>query len=408
KERISTFLKTYCSNFSFKEHLTIEENISENIRALKVKRAKNHKTLTELSDEIAHLESQQNTWQGLCRQYPQLSTTTQWIDAWSQLLTIFGSKLLHGVKLLSSRQGSKTYFDITFYNTADLKMAHTIDKKFDLLIVTHAHDFSLPLSFKLLRQAQKALIFGHPKLTLSYPIVLSDIDSLALKTLMGIATEEVLEDLQYKGKVLSQTSLYYLAEQQSYYKQYDPTGLYYDRPLAFSEIWCQPNLAAFYKTYIDKKCIVHPLLGAGLKFFHIIGEVLDQEGWFNPKEADCLITWLKENSADNLAIITLSNAQKIYLEEQCRMLACSVPVYLLKNCPEHRYKTILFSPVYTLYSPRPFLLDCGDAMLYRVLSRAKESLIIFADTRIFDEKTHSPTGNLAKIMPQLDAKSMTM
>jgi hypothetical protein len=119
-------------------------------------------------------------------------------------------------------------------------------------------------------------------------------------------------------------------------------------------------------------------------------------------EAQTIIEWLKLNKpyAHNrsIAIITLYQAQKNLLQTLVAREALSAQVFCLNQTSQLQADIVLFCPVYTSTDAKPYLLDEGEQWLNLALTRATESFLMIADMGIFNATTHSPSGNLAKLL----------
>jgi hypothetical protein len=237
------------------------------------------------------------------------------------------------------------------------------DLEIDYLIIDHADKMTPARVLPLLSRAKTAVFLGE-EIALPIKAQFSPVyDNTLLKKYQLAETEEALEDLFYKG-------IHALGS-------------------AFDVAKAVKSIAYDLRLSVERQV---------LKLEHIAasGEI-EPIGLshYNLQEADAVLNWVSHHPDRDIAIITLFQGQKDYL---IKHLDRSISVLLLSEVNALQKECILFSPVYTSAQSRPYLLDEGDVPLKKLLSYATHSLFIFGDSNIFDPNTHTPSGQLAKLL----------
>lgn len=382
---------------------SIEQVVLEKIRKIKVTRTKIHNELVEICQWIASKNGMQNRW-----------------VSWAQKNTPNRVSMSLEENLVWMRQQCAEslfkkacdYFNTPLLNRMSIEEAldYPFEGMIDYLIIDNAHRITASKILPLLNKAKIAVFLGDEK-GFPMPALVSPLyDNFLLKACYVNATEEDLEELAYRG-IQTNGSAFAIAKAMSRFKKMQPDGC---------EAYCELSLQEQTKIHpaifeysrsvylrlvrVLAKADTHNVLPP-LCYLHIKG--LNQAfelSFRNTIEADFLLDWLVKNTAlctnKSVAIITLFLAQKHYITHRLAALKVSTDVYLLSETDNLSQDIILFSPGYTSSDSKPYLLDQGDAFLNVALTRATESFMIFADMDIFNPHTHSPCGQLAKLLFQ--------
>ncbi|HRE31400.1 MAG TPA: hypothetical protein PLD88_05435, partial [Candidatus Berkiella sp.] len=143
----------------------------------------------------------------------------------------------------------------------------------------------------------------------------------------------------------------------------------------------------------------------GFHFLDIKGICIKntEHQWSNEHEAiaivDCLLTGTLQQS--EVQIFTATVAQQQLILQKLHHTGLNYPVYSLRDIVSLQTDYVIFSPVYTSGTPRPFLFDRGEQHFYRMIARARKGFWFIGDQRIFDPKTHSPSGQIAKYLEKV-------
>lgn len=384
--RTSEFIAEHAQGMNLKSDLTLEENITQVLRAKKVERTKIHRQLMHLSESIAAQEGGLQTWKKLKAEHPELSTDLTLYEA----MTVVASKFSKLASLLPLRDPlhEEPFFECQ-YSSPNSLMSE-VQGPFEWVIVQEGHEHYAHHLLPILNQAKRAVILGDFHL-IQRSAVPHAMDYWLIQASLGKTSEEVFEDMQFSSKVLSQSSLLTQAQASSYYLETDPSGLVPVLPFELRHVDAHPDLMDYNLRHIHPTIKMHPIEGPGVQTLHVEGTM---DSWCNKLEAQALVDYIEAHPHPDCCVVTLAFPQKQWLQQA---LGAKVPVYTLEECPLNCTQ-VLFSPVYTSSTPRPHPLDYGEHLIYRLMSTAVESLIFIGDLRIFDPITHSPTGHLARFL----------
>ncbi|MBS0289414.1 MAG: DNA2/NAM7 family helicase [Proteobacteria bacterium] len=247
-----------------------------------------------------------------------------------------------------------------------------------LLIVNEAQRFLPQQVLPFLTQAKTALFLGDEL----------DIGSSALMSAMpenwelnyhGFFDDEVLDQLDFKAMLPSTGNAMCVALANSAYQQLDEHGF------MTNNLSLLPN---------ENMPFYQGILVEGTS--RLIGNAL-----INEEEAQFIVKWLVSGPLSQewqkTAIITPFLLQRNFLKN-CLIennITCEVFMFNELHCQQ--WDNVIFSPVYTAQDQRPFIFDQGDNLLYSLARRACKIWVIGA-LGIFDQRMHSPSGKLAKLL----------
>ncbi len=216
------------------------------------------------------------------------------------------------------------------------------------------------------------------------------------------ADETALEELEFNGYLISQSSWGRLASLKSRYQETDFT-----QPPGTIRLQLRYNTEtrADILSYVQSNGYIPQVVAASqikarygypaFNYLHIKNHMAS-EGEINRAEVGQIILWLQVHKHP-AAIVTPFSAQKEALQQALQEAALGdIPVWTFSELNGKSAPWVIFSPVCTTTSPRPFVFDTQPSLLNRVALCAKEGLMVMGDMEIFDPNTHSPSGKLAK------------
>jgi hypothetical protein len=223
----------------------------------------------------------------------------------------------------------------------------------------------------------------------------------------GVIADDIDYDEQRaKGIMHAHADPFSLARSNSTYKASLTVGLGAQSELLLRETAAHPALCRLlnkvvYKDQLQSLCERPTSPFPPFAACHIKGQVeLTTDGPLNLREAQAVIEWIREHfteikgmGAQGACVVTTSVAQCKFLEAR---VPSHLPVFCLQTMPANAYQWVIFSPAVTAQSPRPFLFDSTPNLLYKAVSRATESIMLFADLDIFDTTMNTPSGQLAR------------
>lgn len=232
----------------------------------------------------------------------------------------------------------------------------------DTLLIDFANLLLPSQLLGLLAKTQKAVFLGTNLSLQAQPLMSVFEDELSLQKY--IQDETIIEEMQYRGMLLSNGNAFKIAR-----------------------VSHQVVLIDEYN-YEDS-------LVQGLE---IQGEVLPVNNQYqNLIEADFIAKWLKNyENKDKVVITTPFYAQKMAILSALQDVGVKVDVLNFYDLNGKDFEEIVFSPVYQLSSTRPFVFDQDENLLNSLMMKATKKLWIIGDIRIFDAKMHSPSGFIGK------------
>lgn len=369
-----SFFEAYVENTNNEPEVDCEQLMLDKIRKIKVARTKIHNELVDVSQFLASKNGVQNRYLEWVKQnIPQeVLVNKHTLEEKQACIEHYFSDRLF--KLACAHFKIQSAQDLV--NLISLEESSRISE-IDYLIVDNAHTILPSHILELLSKSKKALFLADEQ-GLPIEIMMSPVyDRTLLKTYELATTEESLEDLFYQG-IHASASAFCVAKVVSVFQTLQEDGI---------TSVCDLSLKA--------KASSMPTL----EYVHINGdhEAFDLS-YKNEQEAEVIVDYLQANSHLDRAIITLFEGQKVYLTQRLAQLKIECPVLLLNEIYTLSKKQIIFSPSYTCIHLKPYPLDQKEALLKLVLRYAQESVLIVADMGIFNPHTHTPSGQMAKLL----------
>lgn len=384
-----------------------EDPISESIRQCKVKRTKIHQQLVEAVEEKMSFRQAYQYWKEWYESHDMGFPT---FDLEADIRTSH-QKIAHQIYLNAKSalyevnpSEKEVYPGWSLYQWCQQGWANVerIGVQSDMLIIDCAHRLYPQQVFTLLSKAQMALFFGDP---LEYPQT-ECVDGLTDEQLLlanGLEDDDYLDDLQYKGMRLSNGNAHTISVANASRES-----------MILYEVECKNlNLLDFINGFRNYKCVSlkeiseeNPL--DGLHFLETEGHNHQQvDGIVNPMEARAIQQWLEKNASmlegKTIAVMTPHDAQASLIQKNMP----SVSTYTLSNLPDKMWDYVIFSTVFTTKDQRPYVFDQKETFFYSVVSHARRGVWIVGERALYNPKTHSPSGKLAKYLFK-DEKAMSL
>lgn len=368
-----------CLSFFYQDKKKVAAmlSLSEQIRQCKIKRTKIHQAIVRVVELINERSKVEKAWQ-----------------AWSQ-------KMMPGV--LASRQSMQFAISHKLFNMAlaywqqhePTTQWFTINpnavQAYDLLIIDSAHRYLPQQIAPYLTQAKRAIFMGDNQEYEAMPAISSIAEERALAK-HQLQDEDIIEQMHYKGMLQSIGNAFQVALANS------------------NVISCQLPSRILYHPAINQVLRINKKTlqvtekfneGDGLHLLDKPGNCEKQGNEFvNELQAAAIVDWLLQGPLRarlaDIQIMTPFNLQQQVLLAKLQAAGIACPVYDFQNLPSRVCDYVIFSPVMTLGMQRPFLFDRGEQHFYRMMVRASRGFWIVGDKRIFDPKTHSPSGQIAK------------
>ncbi|WP_456459197.1 AAA domain-containing protein [Reichenbachiella sp.] len=295
----------------------------------------------------------------------------------------------------------------------------------DLLIVDEAGQVTPEVGVASFALAKKALVVGDIKQIDPIWKIPKPVDHANLLKFEALRDNSTSEEFDTKGFTASAGSIMRLAQNASYYhaaKQEAKGMMLVEHRRCFNEIIAYCNDLAYHgllkplRGTLASQSGTHPLPALGLS--NVEGESKRENGSrSNEKEAVAIANWLVENRQtierfytdpkdpkkkfeEHIGIITPFAAQKHVLKRMLKKAGFDTrkltvgTVHALQGAER---AIIIFSSVYASNeSGRSFFFDRGVNMLNVAVSRAKDSFMLFGDTKVLNPKAQSPSGMLIR------------
>lgn len=332
---------------------TLQE-FSDKIRSLKVARTKAHQQLAELVERHAQACGAKNRWQAWVKEHlPNL------MDA------PFEEQFLNAKAQCSPEPGQWQKVD-------DLIES-------DLLIIDDAHRLLPQEVLGLLTKVKTALFLGDNQEITALPLMSPFHEEWELQR-YGLADEQDIEQLQYKGMLPSNGNAFTIALANSSYQAHLEHGVQ------------QATLSLQEDIVLDIQ--FHAIENSGKSTF-----IHNQ--WVNEEQAQFIAKWLVSgplaSKHKDTAIITPFAAQIELIQHALQIHDLHCEVFCVNELPEHKqWENMVFSVVYCAKDARPFVFDVGDNIFYSLQKRATKNIWMIGDLAIFDTRMHSPSGKVAK------------
>ncbi|MDO3695655.1 AAA domain-containing protein [Wenyingzhuangia sp. chi5] len=296
----------------------------------------------------------------------------------------------------------------------------------DLLVIDEAGQVTPEVSIPLFSLAKKAIVVGDLQQIEPIWSIPPKIDQGNLANQNIITHYEQTEVLKDLGFLASNGSIMKMAQNACEFKTLLPTG---NQPgmVLLEHRRCNDEIIGFCNE-LAYGGILKPMKGVAseaqlfpsMLAYHIEGiSERKYNSRYNLNEVNAIIKWLRQNEdaiqeAYNvnsiekvLGIITPFASQKNELSKA--LIEAGYNINDLKLGTVHALQgaernIVLFSSVYSHIDEGTLFFDKDDKpnMLNVAVSRAKDSFILFGDTRVFDETKQTPSGVLKKHLSVLE------
>lgn len=296
----------------------------------------------------------------------------------------------------------------------------------DLLIVDEAGQVTPEVSIPLFSLAKKAIVVGDLQQIEPIWSIPQKIDQGNLANQNIITNDQQTELLNNLGFLASNGSIMKMAQNACEFKTLLPTG---NQPgmVLLEHRRCNDEIINFCNE-LAYGGILKPMKGTASKdqifpsmlAYHIEGvSERRYNSRYNLNEVNAIIKWLRQNEdaiqeayevnsiEKVLGIITPFASQKNELSKA--LIEAGYNINDIKLGTVHALQgaerdIVLFSSVYSNLDEGTLFFDKDDKpnMLNVAVSRAKDSFILFGDTRVFDETKQTPSGVLKKHLNVLE------
>ncbi len=397
-------------------NILYEQQLVEYIRSLKVKQAKNDQKRIKAVGFLNELRSARASWKKWLAQHHGGSQCSEHIDMTTllQLLAPIQKKLWQLCSLywqaqniknnknkprLNSASHNKSQWYLQALDPFNRQAEINGNQELDYLFIDAAHLLSPMDILPILSRAKRVIFWGDNTASIAQSLLSKVEDEFVFKAKYNML-EEDLECLQASGHLLSSANAFQVAQNNSEFQNISPCGLYRNSYLSLNTI--QSKNKALFQYWNEQHChnqlkLTQPLSvnGPSISLVPILGKM---HLGMNVAEIEKIVSFIQNdlNSNSQVAIIAPFYHQQKLLS---RLLQSNgVTIHTFENLPQAPVDFVIFSPVYTSDMPRPYIFDEGAAYFYRLLGLAKKSIWILGDSRIFDEQTHSPSGQIAKLL----------
>ena len=299
----------------------------------------------------------------------------------------------------------------------------------DLLIVDEAGQVSPEVAGAGFSLAKKALVIGDTKQIPPISKLTKSIDignlhkvNLISKELPINEIDNTYEALQVKGITSEKGSVMKISQNRSRYhpEKKLERGLYlYEHRRCYDNIIAYCNELCYEGVLKPMRGIVKPnALLPSMGYLNIEGECQDVLGSKqNDHEAKLIVDWIiahykklkeaynEKPLKDIVAVVTPFREQARKIEEylmiprdkRLKDELSHITVGTVHSLQGAEREVVLFSPTYSRLNNGSFI-DRDKSMLNVAVSRAKDSFLVFGDMSLFNIKSLSPTGILAKYL----------
>ncbi|MGD9592465.1 MAG: AAA domain-containing protein [Candidatus Berkiella sp.] len=337
---------------------TLTSVLFERIRQIKVARTKIHRELADLVEQNTSIIGAKNRWHEWFRE--NISQEEASFEESIILMQSYFAVKTHAIGLV---QGQWQAVDVV--------------QESDLLFVQDAQRLLPQQLLEPFSKAQTVVCLGDNQDITTLPLMSWTPEEWELAT-FNLNDEITVEQLQYKGMMLSTGNVFNVALSNSAYQEIYDHGV---------------QIASLSLSYEEQALQYHSMSmvsKSGIKNNQYVNEA--QAEFIVQK----LLTGELAKAHDITAIITPFVSQKELIERHLKAKEIDCEVYTFDNLPFKQWQNIIFSPVYSAKDQRPFVFDQGENMLYSLKRRAINHLWVIGDLDIFDARMHSPSGNLAK------------
>ncbi|HKY69711.1 MAG TPA: hypothetical protein VJ205_02325, partial [Gammaproteobacteria bacterium] len=416
-----------------KETLPLSEKLTTKIRQLKVQRAKIHRDIVTISDVLTAREGAKHRFLCHLQKYlpDSVSFHQNWIklsffETFSVLQSLMGQRLLALAYyyyltsfLIDWKKAGTLDLDSILVQTLSQGMLTSLSNAasqkevmFDLALIDEAQN-KLPMRpTGWLAKSRLAIFLGDDTRPILVPPTTPFLDDFDAKFFALADTEEELEDLQLQGMLATTGCAFEVAKKRSYFQELDPLGEGVGPALTLRPASrVHPFLVSVVNDDIlsttesshkeNQPSTGIPIMG----YCHVRGQIQKKAGTFlNPVEAFCVASWLFENKDSlrdkTVCVVTPFVQQKDLIEIYCKNNDVRCVVKLCTQLTDQKFDLVIFSAVYTLVCPKPYLFDEVPGLLKTLILSAKNHFLVFGQMDIFDPFTHTASGHFAKKLYQ--------
>lgn len=311
-------------------------------------------------------------------------------------------------ELLQKASWDKTDIFNDYYASKPALMTDLLQQPVDWLMIENAEQLSPLDGFYCVEGSTHLVVMGDCNAVKPNRIPM-EIDVNLLRQHDLIETEEDIENLQFKGVLISNGQFNTMAEQIADYKG-EAYSLTKQWDIATNIVECQNQLSYTGKLLPCKKNKAAfiadfsylPLVGQREAFmgsFYNNVEVVAILSWIKQHEASILARYPEYSFADTILICTTFYGQCLALREALSKYNIEINnIELIQTQHNKRAPIVIFSPVYSKADKGRLCFDEGEAMLRNLLVSATEHVIVFGEPAIFDQKLHSASGKFAKFL----------
>lgn len=394
QRRVSEFYENHLKSHFELDDTPLEEQIVTVVRSIKVQRTKLHNQLMGVTDTLtrgrgAHKQIIEWFKTNLNRDIELIDQTP--LSLSKEICEGLGGKTLQYLASYWQAKGQPLTCSVqtlSEFSRSDAVVA-------DWLMIDHAEQVSPMRMATLLDRTKRLFVMGDMANQMGAPLIPRRMDDYDIKQLGLAHDDDALEDLQFKG-MTSTSSTFELVQDKSAFKRMAAHGLLAQNEL---KLYVLPNHSNTILTYANRCVYAHKLQG---KMSNIEGK-LPEIGYYHIRTSAhaALLDWIKQSgyTKADIGIVTLFEAQKTGLKES--MDAIGIEIRTIAEASDFSRKIILFVPGYTLFDKKPYAFDQGEQLFNRAFLCAHEHFLVFGDMAIFDSKTHSPSGNVAKMIFKL-------
>jgi hypothetical protein len=358
--------------------------LSNAIRQIKVQRTKIHQQLVDAVEQKAAYRQAEQYWKEWCQ---------------SHHITLSPS-LDYSQSIREAQQNMACRMSMN----QGWQHVSKISEKADLIIFDNAHQLYPPQVMSYLQTSHQAIFLGNPH-EYRFEQIMDAITEGQILANYPILDEERLDELQYKGMLLSTGSAMTVALANSSIQSYTEYGEWRANCILYEIEPRHRDLVTFCNQFHGAK-LISTYLGSqtewdGLHFLASHGQSHPQgHERVNPIEARAIQEWLEKGYAlsqsPSVVVVALYQSQVELIKPIIENAFSTVEIYTLDTLPNRNWDYIVFSSVVTANDHRPYLFDLNDTFFYSLVARARRGVWVVGDERVFNATMHSPSGKLAK------------
>lgn len=392
-EKIKAFYNSCLqSYFQLQDTIPLDEQIVTVLRAVKVQRTKLHNQLMTVTDSLTRGNSTRSQLINWFKTHLDVECILEAETPTSLSKTMcegLSEKILQLLVSFWHNQGETAFLSVTSLSDLERLDFNAID----WLILDHSELISPMETAIHLHRVKRLLAFGDMGNQIAVPSIPRRIDDFEIKQFGLAEDDDALEDLQFKGMTAS-NSVFELVQDKSAFKRMAAHGL-----LAQNEmrLLVMPHHSNQILTYANRCVYAHKLQGV------VIPDSRPALGYYHVRSTVeiALLNWIEQSGvgASEIGIITLFEKQK--RELGASLASCGIEIRTIAEANDFHRQIILFVPGYTLFDKKPYAFDQGEQLFNRAFLCAYQQFLVFSDMAIFDPKTHSPSGHVAKMLFKL-------